>query len=80
MIMAAFPQTTYTETIICSDIVVLESTLDNFFECRHDFVRDYVVDSATFGFEVPFSAKYDPKKASKLVVEVACANHGPCYS
>jgi hypothetical protein len=79
MIMAAFPQTTYTETIICSDIVVLENTLDSVFERRHDFVRNYVVDSASFGFEVPFSAKCDPEKATKLVVGVACANHGPCY-
>ena len=77
--MAAFPQTTYTETIICSDIVVLESTFDIVFKRRHEFVCNNVVDSVSFGFEVPFSAKYDPDKASKLVVEIACANHGPCY-
>lgn len=77
--MGAFPQTTYTETIVCSDIIVLESTFDSLLERRHEFICDDVLDSASFGFKVPFAAKYDPEKASKLFVEVACANHGSCY-
>jgi len=77
--MGAFPQTTYMETIACSEIIVLESSFNSLLERRHELIRDDVLDSASFGFEVPFAAKYDPEKASKLFVEVACANHGSCY-